>query len=152
MEDFNGKRKASKLVSHLNDFYIKNMLPFSEIVQDGKISFLNDKNIDKVLKDKKDDIWMVKFGAPWCKHCVNMKGDWAKAAKQLDGKVRFADIDVSANADIAKRFDIKYLPEIRYFKGDVETGSEVSAKDFSKYDGSRKADEIIAFARELHAA
>ena len=152
MDDFTGKRKASKLVNYLNDFYIKNMLPFSEIVQDGKIVYLNDKNIDKVLVDKKDDIWMLKFGAPWCKHCVNMKDDWAQAAKQLDGKVRFADIDVSENKEIAKRFDIKYLPEIKYFKGDIDTGSEIEVKNFDKYSGSRKADEIIKFARELHAA
>ena len=39
MEDYEGKRKASKLVKHLNDFYLKNMLPFSEIVKDGKISY-----------------------------------------------------------------------------------------------------------------
>ena len=151
MDDYTGKRKASKLVKYLNDFYIKNMLPFSELVQDGKIVYLNDKNIDKVFADKKDDIWMVKFGAPWCKHCVTMKKDWAKAAEQLGGKVRFADIDVSQNKEIAKRFDIKYLPEIKYFKGSIETGSEVSAKDFSKFSGGRKADEIIKFARELLA-
>ena len=151
MDDYTGKRKASSLVKYLNDFYIKNMLPFSEMVQDGKIVYLNDRNLDKVLASKKDDIWMVKFGAPWCKHCVTMKKDWAKAAQKLDGKVRFADVDVSDNKEIAKRFDIKYLPEIKYFKGDIETGTEITAKDFNKYSGSRKADEIIKFARQLLA-
>ena len=32
MDDYTGKRKASKLIGYLNDFYIKNMLPDSEVI------------------------------------------------------------------------------------------------------------------------
>ena len=117
MDDYTGKRKASALLDYLNAFYIKNMIPAHEVVQDGKVVYLNDRNFKKVMKDNKDDIWMVKFGAPWCKHCEDMKAEWVKSAAALEGKVRFADVDVSENKHMAKRFSIKYLPDIKYFDG-----------------------------------
>merc|ERR1712051_642144 len=112
----------------------------------------NDKNFNSIMQDTEDDIWMVKFSAPWCTHCVKMKDDWVKSAEKLKGKVRFADIDVSENKGMAKRFGIKYLPEIKYFNGLNEIGDELDTADFDKYSGSRKADAIITFAKELHAA
>lgn len=123
------------------------MLPASDAVQDGKIVHLNDRNIEAILEDNQDDVWMVKFGAPWCKHCVNMKGDWKKSAKQLGGKVRFADIDVSENKAIAKSFGIKYLPEIKYFRGKLGKGESLRTHHFEPYSGKRSADDIITFAR-----
>lgn len=90
---------------------------------------------------------MIKFGAPWCYHCNVAKPHWEKAAKEMEGKVRFAMIDADKNRGLAKRFKISKLPTLKYFKAgyDKTDGSVLS------YTGKRTEAPIIDFAKNLHS-
>ncbi|XP_036329942.1 protein disulfide-isomerase A6 homolog [Rhagoletis pomonella] len=57
---------------------------------------LTDDNFDKLVLNS-DDIWLVEFFAPWCGHCKNLAPEWAKAAKELKGKVKLGALDATVH-------------------------------------------------------
>ena len=57
---------------------------------DDDVVELTDSNFDKLVM-KSEDMWLVEFFAPWCGHCKNLAPHWAKAAKQLKGKVKLGE-------------------------------------------------------------
>ena len=83
---------------------------------DGDIIDLNDNNFDEVVIGS-NQVWFIEFVAPWCYHCKLMKPALQAASRDLDGKVRFASVNADKNRDLARRFNIKALPTIIYFKG-----------------------------------
>ena len=67
---------------------------------DAGLEVIDEHNFnEKVMHSK--DIWMLKFSAPWCHHCNEMKPNWISAAKELGSKVRFGIIDADANRGLA---------------------------------------------------
>ena len=62
-----------------------------------------------------NEIWLIKFTAPWCYHCKNTMPAYEAAALELGAKVRFAVIDVDQNKDLTRRFKITRLPELKFF-------------------------------------
>ena len=123
-------------------------IPYSAIPEgygDDEIVHLDDDNFDEVIGNS-NEIWMIKFGAPWCYHCNVAKPHWAKAAKELQGKVRFAMIDADKNRGLAKRFKISKLPTLRYYNAGYDKTDESALP----YTGKREEKPIIEFARGLH--
>ena len=53
----------------------------------------------------------------WCGHCKAMKKDWIKAAQNMEGKVKFGEIDATVHTKLAQRFGIRGYPTIKAFKG-----------------------------------
>jgi protein disulfide-isomerase A6 len=103
------------------------------------VTVLDDKSIKKELK--KDGVYLVEFFAPWCGHCKNLKPEWEKTAKALDGLVTVAAIDVDTNKEAGSKYSIKSLPTIKAIsisKGKVDfeeeyTGKDRTAKGFSMF-------------------
>lgn len=56
---------------------------------DGVVE-LSANNIDQISDS--NDLWIVKFFAPWCGHCQSLAPEWTKVAKAL--KVRFMNIGI----------------------------------------------------------
>lgn len=46
-----------------------------------------------------------------------MKKDWIKAAQNMEGKVKFGEIDATVHTKLAQRFGIRGYPTIKAFKG-----------------------------------
>jgi len=74
-----------------------------------------------------------------CGHCKTLAPEWAKAAKTLsDSPVKLAKVDATENDALAKRFEIKGFPTIKYLKGGKP----------SDYSGGRTANEIVNWANK----
>jgi thioredoxin domain-containing protein 5 len=57
--------------------------------------------------------WLVEFYAPWCGHCKKLVPVWDQLAADLHEKgVNVAKVDVTQNAGLGKRFDIKGFPTL----------------------------------------
>ena len=85
---------------------------------------------------------LVEFFAPWCGHCKNLAPEWKIAGDTFtsDDGIIIAAVDATAHSAIAKRFDVKGYPTIKYFpKGST------TPKD---YDGGRTADTIIKWVNK----
>ena len=57
----------------------------------------------------------VKFYAPWCGHCKTLAPAWEEISQSLVGEVNVAKVDVPANQDLGRRFDIKGFPTLKLF-------------------------------------
>lgn len=60
--------------------------------------------------------WLIKYYAPWCGHCNKMAPMYDELAKELDGSVNVAKIDVTANRDLGRRFNISGFPTLKFLR------------------------------------
>jgi len=82
---------------------------------------------------------LVEFYAPWCGHCKTLAPEWAKAATALsDSPIKLAKVDATENEALAKEFEIRGFPTIKFIKNG-------KAAD---YNGGRTAPEIISWVNK----
>jgi thioredoxin 2 len=81
---------------------------------------------------------MVDYWAPWCGPCRMMAPEYAKAAKVLKGRVRFAKINTEQHPTVSQRLGIRGIPLLILW----QRGREVA-----RLSGARPAAEIEAFVR-----
>ena len=55
---------------------------------------------------------LIDFWAPWCGPCVGFAPVFAKAAGQLEPRVRLAKLDTEAQPQLAQRFGIRSIPTL----------------------------------------
>jgi len=83
-------------------------------------------------------VWFVKFFAPWCNHCQKLAPEWEALSHKLADdhhRVRIAEVDVSANEAMGRRFNIQTLPNMKLFsKGKVY-----------EYSGARDQEAMAAY-------
>jgi thioredoxin 2 len=88
---------------------------------------------------KRDDVLMVvDYWAPWCGPCRMMAPEYAKAARALAGRARFAKINTEDFPQVSQRLGIRGIPLLILWKG----GREVA-----RLAGARPASDIEAFVR-----
>ena len=105
---------------------------------------LTDDNFDKLVLNS-EDVWLVEFFAPWCGHCKNLAPEWAKAAKELKGKVKLGALDATAHQSKAAEYGVRGYPTIKFFPGGRKSSSDVQ-----DYDGGRTASDIVSWALDKH--
>lgn len=77
---------------------------------------------EKVLDDTTDQIWFVKFYAPWCGHCRHLYPEILKVSEHYKGneKVKIAKVDCSVETKLCKEQNVVSYPTMRIFsKGNL---------------------------------
>jgi thioredoxin 1 len=93
----------------------------------------------KVLKS--DIPVLVDFWAPWCRPCIMAAPVLEELAKEYDGRVAFAKLDVDQNAHTAARYSIMAIPNLLIFKGGKPVSQIVGYKP--KEELKRDLDAIL---------
>lgn len=106
-----------------------------------------------------NQVSVVEFYAPWCGHCRNLKSDYVKAAKMLQGlaNVYAVNCDDSINTDLCTSQQIQGFPTIKVFRppkvdmskhtGKLDAQKPVKMNPASEqYNGGRDAKSITDFA------
>jgi thioredoxin 2 len=108
----------------------------------GKVAELDLPTHDKMTRSDELPL-IVDYWAPWCGPCRMMAPEFAKAAKALAPKARFAKINTEDFPAVSQKLGIRGIPLlILYQKG----------REVARLAGARPAAEIIAFVTEKAAA
>ncbi|XP_042725292.1 protein disulfide-isomerase TMX3 isoform X5 [Lagopus leucura] len=101
------------------------------------------EDLDESFKEnRKDDIWLVDFYAPWCGHCKKLEPVWNEVGiemKNMGSPVRVGKMDATSFSSIASEFGVRGYPTIKLLKGDLAYN----------YRGPRTKDDIIEFANRV---
>ena len=146
--DYQSDSDSEAVKGFCTDFYKSKNIPFTALpegLDDGELVILDDETFDEVVGTS-NEIWMIKFSAPWCYHCKLMLPAWTSAAKELGAKVRFAYVNADANRGLARRFGVTKLPTLKYFTA----GYNKDDSNIISYTGGRTEKDFIKFAKDLH--
>jgi thioredoxin 1 len=80
---------------------------------------------DEVLKA--DVPVLVDFWAAWCGPCKMIAPILDEIAKEYEGKVKIAKVDVDANSDTPAKFGIRGIPTLMLFKQGAAAATKVGA-------------------------
>jgi thioredoxin 1 len=74
-----------------------------------------------------DELTVVDFWAPWCGPCRMVAPVIEELAEELEGKVRFAKVNVDENQEIAQRYGVRSIPTLGFFQKGEPVGGVVGA-------------------------
>jgi len=101
----------------------------------GNLLELTDANFDQEVL-KSDVPVLIDFWAVWCGPCKMVAPVVEDIAKEYDGKLKVAKLDVDNNRQIATNYNIRSIPTIMLFKdgdiAEVMVGAAPKAKILSK--------------------
>jgi thioredoxin 1 len=99
--------------------------PFEEIMSEN-IKHISDASFEvDVLKSDKPVL--VDFWAEWCGPCKSIAPILEEIAKEYDGKLQIAKMDVDANQAVPAKFGIRGIPTLILFKNGVPAAQKVGA-------------------------
>lgn len=91
------------------------------------IMHLTDGSFDEQINSASTPV-VVDFWADWCGPCKQIAPIVEELATEQAGKIQFAKIDVDANPDVSRRFNVMSIPTLIVFKDGKESKRLVGAK------------------------
>lgn len=101
---------------------------------------ITDSNFDKIVLNSEKPV-MIDFWAEWCGPCKMISPIVEDIAKQYTDKAVIGKVDVSSNAAVSSKYEIKFIPTILFVKGGVVVDKQVGA--VSKSDLIKKLEALL---------
>ena len=88
--------------------------------------------------EKAPGLVIVDFWAAWCGPCRMIGPALDELAKEYDGKVRVAKVDVDSNQKSAIRFNVRSIPLVLFFKDGKVVDTILGAHPKKDYEAKVK--------------
>ncbi len=75
---------------------------------------------------------VVDFWAEWCGPCKMIAPTLDEIARELDGQVKVAKINIDENPSTPSRYGVRAIPTLMLFKGGQQVGTQVGVVPKSK--------------------
>jgi len=86
---------------------------------------------DALIKD--EPVVVVDCTASWCGPCKLVAPLMDQLADEFDGKAKVSKLDLDSNKAVAKRFGIKSIPAVMFFKDGELVDTQVGVKPYSTF-------------------
>lgn len=80
----------------------------------GKTVNVTSDNFEEVVLNSDVPV-LVDFWASWCGPCLAIAPTLDEVAKEYDGKVVIAKIDVDSNKGLARKYGVRSIPNLKVF-------------------------------------
>jgi len=98
---------------------------------------VNDENFDTEIMNA-DMPSMVDFWAEWCGPCRMVSPVVEELAKEYEGKIKVAKMNVDQNRQTPARFGIRSIPTLIFFKGGEVSNTIIGAQPKSSIEEELK--------------
>ncbi len=75
---------------------------------------------------------LVDFWAEWCGPCRQIAPTLDEIAREMDGKLKIAKINIDENPSTPSRYGVRAIPTLMIFKGGQQVGQQVGVLPKSK--------------------
>ncbi|KAL2754455.1 hypothetical protein ACRALDRAFT_1081483 [Sodiomyces alcalophilus JCM 7366] len=82
--------------------------------------------------------WFIKFYAPWCHHCKDMRPNWEQLGKEMQGKLNIGEVNCDVESKLCREIGVGSYPTLLFFKGPQRV----------EYKGLRGLGDFIEFAEK----
>ena len=110
----------------------------------SKVIHLTKDNFNELVTNS-DDLWIVEFYAHWCGHCKSLVPEYDKAAKALNGMVKFGAVDMDKEQSVGAPFEIKGFPTLKIFGANKKKPTDYNSERTTK----AIVDQLISEIRKL---
>ncbi|MEO0947845.1 MAG: thioredoxin domain-containing protein [Cyanobacteria bacterium J06641_5] len=98
----------------------------------GEVAFIKDEQeLNLLLED--ESLLVMDCTASWCGPCKLVAPLMDKLAGEYSDRLRVFKLDVDANQDISKRFGIRSIPAVIYFKGGSQVEMLVGVRPYEEF-------------------
>ena len=106
----------------------------------GTVAFIQDETeFDSLLET--ESVLVVDFTAAWCGPCKVVGPLMEKLADEYTDRIKVFKLDLDSNKSMAKRFGVRSIPAVMYFKQGELVQTIVGVKPYEEF--SSAVEEIL---------
>ena len=100
----------------------------------SSVEYVQDSTFEELLNQ--DSLVVVDFTATWCGPCKLVAPLMEQLAAEYGDQIKVVKVDLDQNQAMAKRFSIRSIPAVLFFKGGEAVETLVGVKPYAMFQAA----------------